>query len=303
MNNKEELDSLNTLLLLTNPIDSELRKNSEILKINNFIKIKYLENLNVIKKDNISFLDKDFQTIKKDMVDIDHNIKKKTSLINETIKYQETEIQRLYREKKLFEYSKIQSDIINNQEKLINNHKQNNTDLKFKSNEIEKELKKKDLTNRKFLINNTELKNTISRYITHNKKLQDDIIRLKKERPEISMSKSDFDEIKNKINFYQEENIRLSSEISIKQKDFEIMKNNFTEVESEKNTIYKQINELNNSLIKNNIVGTSFLKEKVKEDSINSKVLNDITNKNLENEKKKTQSDEVLNEQINDIFN
>ena len=303
MNNKEELDSLNTLLLLTNPIDSELRKNSEILKINNFIKIKYLENLNVIKKDNISFLDKDFQTIKKDMVDIDHNIKKKTSLINETIKYQETEIQRLYREKKLFEYSKIQSDIINNQEKLINNHKQNNTDLKFKSNEIEKELKKKDLTNRKFLINNTELKNTISRYITHNKKLQDDIIRLKKERPEISMSKSDFDEIKNKINFYQEENLRLSSEISIKQKDFEIMKNNFTEVESEKNTIYKQINELNNSLIKNNIVGTSFLKEKVKEDSINSKVLNDITNKNLENEKKKTQSDEVLNEQINDIFN
>ena len=107
----------------------------------------------------------------------------------------------------------------------------------------------------------------------------------------------------NKINFYQEENIRLSSKIIIIQKDYKSIKNNFTEVVNEKNNIYKQIKELNNSLIKNNIVGTPFLKEKIKEVSINSKVLNDISNKNLVDEKKRIEIDKDLNEQINDIFN
>tara|TARA_B100000795_G_scaffold224769_1_gene180278 strand:+ start:612 stop:941 length:330 start_codon:yes stop_codon:yes gene_type:complete len=107
----------------------------------------------------------------------------------------------------------------------------------------------------------------------------------------------------NKINFYQEENIRLSSEIIIIQKDYESIKNNFTEEVNEKNNIYKKIKELNNSLVKNNIVGTPFLKEKIKEVSINSKVLNDISNKNLVDEKKRIEIDKDLNEQINDIFN
>ena len=107
----------------------------------------------------------------------------------------------------------------------------------------------------------------------------------------------------NKINFYQEENIRLSSEIIIIQKDYESIKNNFTEEVNEKDNIYKKIKELNNSLIKNNIVGTPFLKEKIKEVSINSKVLNDISNKNLVDEKKRIEIDKDLNEQINDIFN
>ena len=79
-----------------------------------------------------------------------------------------------------------------------------------------------------------------------------------------------------KINFYQEENIRLSSEIIIIQKDYESIQNNFIQVENEKNNIYKQIKELNNSLIKNNIGGAPFLKEKIKEVSINTKVLNDM---------------------------
>tara|TARA_B100000787_G_scaffold29033_1_gene19278 strand:+ start:614 stop:772 length:159 start_codon:yes stop_codon:yes gene_type:complete len=50
----------------------------------------------------------------------------------------------------------------------------------------------------------------------------------------------------NKINFYQEENIRLSSEIIIIQKDYESIKNNFTEEVNEKNNIYKKIKKLKN---------------------------------------------------------
>ena len=107
----------------------------------------------------------------------------------------------------------------------------------------------------------------------------------------------------NKIEFYQEENVRLSSEINSVQTKYETIKSNFNEVELEKNNIYKQIQELNNSLIKNNIVGTPFVKEIIKEDSINSKVLNDITNNNLQENKKTSEQNKDLDDEITDIFN
>ena len=56
------------------------------------------------------------------------------------------------------------------------------------------------------------------------------------------------------------------------------------------------------SIIKNNIVGTPFIKETIEEDSISSKILNDITNKNLNKEKKKTEKNNNLDEAINNIF-
>ena len=296
------IEDLSTPLILTNLIPSIPDISIEILKIRDLIQIKYFNKIN--SSQNYKFLlNKNFMTIKKEVMDINGDIKKKTSLINETIKYQETKLNQLYNEKKLLEQNKIQSDIIQNQQKLIDNHKQNSADLTLDLNENEKKLNEKDISIRKFLINNAEFKNTISRYIAHNKKLQDNITQLKKEYSEISLTKSQIDEMTNKINFYQEENIRLSSEIIIIQKDYKSIKNNFTEVVNEKNNIYKQIKELNNSLIKNNIVGTPFLKEKIKEVSINSKVLNDISNKNLVDEKKRIEIDKDLNEQINDIFN
>ena len=299
---ESKFEDLSTTLILTNPLSSIPDKSIEILKIRDLIQIKYFKKINPVQN-NKFLLNKNFINIKKEVMNINDDIKKKTSLINETIKNQETKLNKLYNEKKLLEQNKIQSDIILNQQKLIDNHKQNSTDLKLDLNESKKKLNEKDLSIRKFLVNNAELKKTISRYIVHNEKLQNNIIQLKTEYSEISLTKSQIDEMTNKINFYQEENIRLSSEIIIIQKDYESIQNNFTEVENEKNNIYMQIKELNNSLIKNNIVGTPFLKEKIKEVSINSKVLNDISNKNLVDEKKKKDVDRDLNEQINDIFN
>ena len=69
-----------------------------------------------------------------------------------------------------------------------------------------------------------------------------------------------------------------------------------------KNDIFKKIKELNNSLIKNNIIGTPFVKETVAEDSINSKILNDITDTNLKKEKEKTEQNNDLDDQISNIF-
>ena len=58
-----------------------------------------------------------------------------------------------------------------------------------------------------------------------------------------------------------------------------MIKSNFDTIEKSKNDIFKQIKDLNNSLTSNNIVGTPFVKEILSEDSINSKVLNDISKK------------------------
>ena len=63
-----------------------------------------------------------------------------------------------------------------------------------------------------------------------------------------------------------------------------------------------QIKDLNNSLTKTNIVGTPFVKKIVEEESINSKVLNDIKNKNSKDEKIKSEKNTDLDEKINNIF-
>ena len=296
-------DYLDTPLILKNEVVVDLGKNIEILKISDLIKIKYSENSNFIQINNKSSLDRDFKTIKQSAMDMDEVLKRKTFLINKTIKYQETELNKLYNEKKLSEQNNLQSDIIKNQKQLIDKQKLNNTDLKSNLNEVEKRLKEKDISIKKFLIDNDELKITISRYIEHNKKLQDNITQLKNDYGENPLSKLQIDEMANKINFYQEENIRLSSEITDRNNDLESMKINFTKVELEKNNIFEKIKELNNSLINNNIVSTPFKKENYEDNSLKLRTSDNIIDSNTSEEKIKEKSSKNLNDSINNIFN
>ena len=46
----------------------------------------------------------------------------------------------------------------------------------------------------------------------------------------------------------------------------------------------------------------TFIKKIVEEESINSKVLNDVTNDNLKNEKIRSEKNTDLDEEINNIF-
>ena len=87
---------------------------------------------------------------------------------------------------------------------------------------------------------------------------------------------------------------------SIKNK-YQIIKDNFNKTEKEKNDIFKQVQELNNSLLKNNIIGSPFLKEKIEEVNISSKTLNDITENNLKDSKTSV-PDNDLNVLVKDIF-
>jgi len=111
------------------------------------------------------------------------------------------------------------------------------------------------------------------------------------------------EELNNKVKFYQEENIRLSDELISLQNSYTKIKNNFTELELQKNNIYKQIQELNNSLINDNVLDAPFIKEIVKNDSITSKIVDEISNNNIQEDKNESKVKNDLDGEINNIFN
>ena len=200
------------------------------------------------------------------MNDIDKNfldIKKTTLELENSIKEQELE---------------LTSTIKNDEDKLKD---LSDKKILFDKNKMQADI----LKNQQFLID--EYKSNINR-------LNLELIETQKINEELITSN-------NKIKFYQEDNIRLSSQVNDFQKKYETIKNNFNEVENEKNVIFKKIKELNNSLLKNNIIGTPFLEGKIEEETINSKVLNDISENNL-NDGKNPDKDIDLDVTVNDIF-
>lgn len=260
-----------------------------------------LKEENKTSSDKQDLIQKEFSEIKQGAKVIEDNVKEKTLEITKRINLQELEIKKLNDEKVLFDRNKIQLDILNNQKQLIEKHKLKNENLKSSMNELDQKLKTISDHNEKLISNNTELKDTITRFIKHNKNMQNNIELLKKEQAESKIIKSQIIELTDQIKFYQEDNIRLSSEVLNIKKKYEIIKDNLNSVDREKNNIYKQIQELNNSLTTTNIVGTPFVKDKVKEDTINSKILNDISKSNLDKESIKSETED-LDKEINDIF-
>ena len=276
--------------LASNNDDGKLIIKDEILKINDLIKDKFhLPKLDQNIKDK--FLD-----IKKATFELKNDFQDQSLKISSSIKKQENEIYNLS------EKNNIQSDILENQKILIETYKNNKNQLQSYTLKLEKKLAEQKSSNRNFLVNNTELKSTVSRFIKHNKNLQNDINRLKQAQSDSLIHKSRIEEMSNQIKFYQEDNVRLSNEIINIQKKYEMIKGNFASSEKVKEDIFKQIKDLNNSLTKTNIVGTPFVKKIVEEESINSKVLNDIKNKNLKDEKIKSEKNTDLDEEINNIF-
>lgn len=252
--------------------------------------------------DNENFDKKKFLDIKKSSNELAEFATEEALRLTDVIHNQETNIKDLNDEKILFERNEIQIDIQKNQQLLINEYKENNDKLNSDLNNLKIKIEELDNTNKKFLVNNNELKNTLSRYIKHNKNLQISIDKSKKIESESLINKSLVKKMSEQIIFYQSDNSRLSSEIINIQKKYETIKNNFNQVDKEKNNIFKQIQDLNYSLTRNNIVGTPFDREIIEEDTINSKVLNDISKVNSD-DNKESNIDKDLDKEINDIFN
>ena len=325
---------LNSTMMLKDVSDQspEQTFKNAILKINDLIKTKY----SLVKKEENKInnqLVKNFIDIKRSAGQLNNNIKQQTLQIKNSIESQKTELKQLYDEEIIFDQNKrneLHVSIISSQKTLLEDYKEKIYQLTLNLKNSEKRVLEND---RSFKSNNAKLKNTLSRYIVNYKNLQEKLNLVnesKKDFNEIFLNKAKIDEtisqIKfyqdentrlsneksldtskkdemiSKIKFYQDENTRLSSEIINFKKKYETIKNNFTDVENEKNNIFKKVKEINNSLIKNNIIGTPFVKETVVEDSINSKILNDITDTNLKKEKEKTEQNNNLDDQISNIF-
>ena len=244
--------------------------------------------------ENLSVLIKSTKELSK--TSIDESLK-----LIEEVEEKQTEINNLKDDQILLERNKIQIDIQKNQELIINKYKDSNNKLKLDLVNLQTKVEDLNNSNTKFLINNDELIKTISRYIEHNKNLQLSLNELKKIHSEYSKTKSQINKMTEQIKFYQNDNSRLSSELINIQKKYETIKMNFDITDKEKNDIFKQIQELNNSL-SNNIVGTPFVKEKIIEESINSKVLNDIADNNLKDKKIMTSENKNLDDEIKNIF-
>ena len=191
-------------------------------------------------------------------------------------------------------------------------------EIKKSSHDIEKEIKNQTV----------ELTNSIKNQSDKLKDLNDEKIKFDRNQIQLQIIKNqqllieeykknnnilslNLEELKNKIKelneenkkikFYQNDNIRLSSLMIDIQKKYDIVKDNFNKTEKQKNDIFIQMQDLNNSLLNNTIVGSPFLKERIEETSINSKVLNDITDNNLKNTKS-SNKDKDLDVLINSIF-
>ena len=325
---------LNSTMMLKDVSDQspEQTFKNAILKINDLIKTKY----SLVKKEENKINNqvvKNFIDIKRFAGQLNNNIKQQTLQIKNSIESQKTELKQLYDEEIIFDQNKrneLHVSIISSQKTLLEDYKEKNYQLTLNLKNSEKRVLEND---RSFKSNNAKLKNTLSKYIVNYKNLQEKLNLVnesKKDFNEIFLDKSKRDEMISKIKFYQDENTRLSNEKSLDtskidemisqikfyqdentrlsseliniKKNYKTIKNNFTDVENEKNNIFTKIKELNNSLIKNNIIGTPFVKETVVENSINSKILNDITVTNLKKEKKKTEQNNNLDDQINNIF-
>jgi len=180
---------------------------------------------------------------------------------------------------------KFNNEILQNNLNQVND---NSAELNIENKELKIELKEtkhnlnESLTKiRPFEINNAELKNTISRYIVNTKKIQEKLDLLEK-----SKSLEIESEIK-KVKFYQDENIRLSSELLMAREKNETIKQNLNNIETEKEKIAGQIKELSNSIDgKTNILSTPFLKKESHERKEDVDKLNDKEQKSL---------DEVIN--------
>ena len=131
--------------------------------------------------------------------------------------------------------------------------------------------------NRSFEINNAEIKNTLSRYIVNYKKLQEKL-NLVKDSNNLKLEKE-----LQKVKFYQNENIRLSSELLSMQKRNDIFKENFKNIEMEKEKISSKIKDLNKSIEeKTNIISSPLIKGTSEDAKKNVDKLDDKEQKNLE---------------------
>ena len=277
-NKDTDISDLNLTLISKDVSDQspEQTFKNAILKINDLIKTKY----SLVKKEENKINNqvvKNFIDIKRSAGQLNNNIKQQTLQIKNSIESQKTELKKLYDEEIIFDQNKrneLHVSIISSQKTLIEDYKEKNYQLTLNLKNSEKRVLEID---RSFKVNNAELKNTLSRYIVNYKKIQEKL-NLVNESKNLKL-----EEEANKVKFYQDENIRLSSELLSTQKKNEITKENLNNIEIEKEKISNKIKDLNKSIEeKTNIISSPLIKGTSDDAKKNVDKLNDKEHKSLD---------------------
>ena len=262
-------------LLLVNEISKNVSPKANMSFINNLNK----NNININEKIKNEIINELYNFFKK-------KIKKNTLklIFDQQIKIKkfQKEIEYLNESKKILENNN--HDLQSNLNQIIEDKKileNNNHDLQSNLNQIIED--KKVLEN-----NNHDLQSSLDKIIEEKEML---IEKNTRAQEELSLEKSNLlnnsnneklTELNNKLKFYQDENLRLSRDLSNSQETHHIIKKQLNDFEKQKNQISNQIQELNNSVSKSNLIAHTFVKELPPEASQDLKNLNnqDMTNLN-----------------------
>ena len=265
-----EIKNLKNEINFLKKIKYELTNNYKILKNN------YESTLEINKelKTNNEILQSDLNEVTKNKESLDKRNKKLKNNYESTLKIS----------KELKNNNKILQNDLNEITKNKENLDKRNKVLKINLKQTKKNLKDSLEKNRSFEINNAEIKNTLSRYIVNYKNLQEKL-NLVKDSKNLKLEKE-----LQKVKFYQNENIRLSSELLSIQKRNDIFKENFKNIEMEKEKISSKIKDLNKSIEeKTNIISSPIIKS-----------FSEVEKKDIEKLDDKEQKS--LDEAINRIF-
>ena len=265
--------------ILNTPSKSSKINNIKITK-NNYSSPLLLVNeisKNASPKANMSFIN----NLNKNNININEKIK--NEIINELYNFFKKKIRKntlkiiFDQQIKIKKFQK-KIEYLNESKKILEN---NNHDLQSNLNQIIED--KKVLEN-----NNHDLQSSLDKIIEEKEML---IEKNTRAQEELSLEKSNLlnnsnneklTELNNKLKFYQDENLRLSRDLSNSQETHHIIKKQLNDFEKQKNQISNQIQELNNSVSKSNLITPTFINELPPEASQDLKNLNnqDMTNLN-----------------------
>ena len=262
------------------------KKDLEIISINE----KLIEN-----KNKIIDLENNYTNLESDNIDLKTKISIHQNQNNELeINNNELSSELNTHKNKIIDlennYTNLESDNIDLKTK-ISIHQNQNNELEINNNELSSELnthKNKiiDLEN-----DNKKLKEQVQVLSQKNLDLENilDKINIADDKNQINLDI--VKTLEEKINFYQEENIRISNDLIESRKKYDITKNQIEGFENQRSTLLDKINSVN-EVINNSSNVTNVFDGNHKEKSISL----------IKSSSKKSKSDEYLNKEILNIF-
>ena len=248
--------------------------NSKVLeaKISNFrSNILQKEDFLIFEKNQFDlFIDNTFNLIKKILVFLDNNFKIKHNFLTiiKMIKNSITKIlEKIFQFNQTFSNSKLLEKRLDEQQKFIELNVKENRELKNDISKINSSLNKILENPNNILENSNNIsENKISENLGHN-----------------SIAR---------VDFYQEENVRLGSELLDTKKKFEILKSEIEKYEEQRSNLISKINSVNDAINDTNVLTNVF------DNNVKPKI--NITDHNKIEKKDKGLID--LNEQVKNIF-